>query len=179
MIRLSILIPTTSSRDEIIKPLLEDIRKQIVDGVELIINKHESDCIGKKRNDLLQMSHGDYIVFVDSDDHIADNYVDLILKSIESNPDCVGICGVISTNGADFKNWFISMDYTHWYEFNNCYFRTPNHISPIRRELAIQIGFPEISFGEDAEYSKNIKHLLNTEVKINEPIYHYDFKFPK
>lgn len=175
MIRLSILIATTSARSEIIKPLLENLRKQMTDEVELIFSHHETDCIGAKRNALLQMANGDYVVFIDSDDHVTPNYVRLILSALETTPDCIGICGFMTTNGRDQRQWHISKEYTHWHESDGSYFRTPNHISPVRRELALQAGFPEISFGEDIAYSERLYPLLKTEVKIKQPIYHYDY----
>lgn len=181
---LSILIATTSIRNEIIKPLLAELERQISkrpDKAELIINDHETDCIGKKRNDLLLQANGEFVVFIDSDDHICSTYVLVIIVAIEtSNVDCIGINGIITTNGSDKRQWFISKEYGSWYiGANGTYYRTPNHISPVKRELALQAGFPEISFGEDAEYSRRLLPLLKTETIINQPLYHYDFRDKK
>ena len=62
-----------------------------------------------------------------------------------------------------------------WHQSGGIYYRTPNHISPVKRELALQAGFPEIAFGEDHEYSKRLLPLLKTETIIKENLYHYDF----
>lgn len=179
-IKLSILIATTSARNEIIKPLLAEIHRQIGkeegDKVELIINDHETDCIGKKRNDLLAQAKGDYVAFIDSDDHIANIYISTILTEIEFiSPDCIGINGIITTNGRNERKWFISKEYGRWYEENGIYYRTPNHISPVRRELALQAGFPEVRFAEDFAYSMRLLPLLKTECLITRPLYHYDY----
>ena len=183
MIKLSILIATTSARSEKIKPLLAELQRQIFDRnrdnvVELIINANESDSIGKKRNDLLQMAKGQMVVFIDSDDMISRSYVTKILVIIDCCPnvDCIGINGIITTNGQNKRQWFISKDYGSWYEWDGVYYRTPNHISPIRRELALIAGFPETSFGEDAEYSRRVLHLLKNEEKITEPMYFYNYR---
>jgi hypothetical protein len=175
--KLSILIPSTVSRKEMTDILIDNLSNQILSNhlVEIISDWHPYNCVGKKRNDLLKKSQGEYIVFVDSDDLISINYVSSILKAIESKPDCVGINGIITFNGCHEKKWFISKEYGSWYEKNNIYYRTPNHISPVKRELALQAGFPEISFGEDAEYSRRLLPLLKTETIINEPIYHYRY----
>jgi hypothetical protein len=45
----------------------------------------------------------------------------------------------------------------------------------VRRELALQAGFPEVAFAEDYEYSMRLLPLLKTEVLITEPMYHYDY----
>lgn len=182
-IALSILIATTSARSEKIKPLLATLQRQIFDknkddAVELIINANEADCIGKKRNDLLQLAKGKLVAFIDSDDMISPNYVTKILCIIDCCPDvdCIGINGVITTNGADERKWYISKEYGHWFQRGNEYFRTPNHISPIRRELALIAGFPEVSFAEDAEYSRRVLHLLKHEEQITEPMYYYNYR---
>lgn len=205
-IKLSILICTTSARSEVIKPLLANICSQIgmssidmecrpsnnkdlviateyidgVSGVEILINDNETDNVGKKRNTLLNAAWGEYVIWCDSDDEISPNYVSLILKAIESNPDCVAINGIITTNGKDERKWFISRQYKCWYTGRDgVYYRTPNHISPVRRELALKAGFPEISHGEDAEYSRRLLPFLKTETYIEQPIYHYKFRNDK
>ena len=56
------------------------------------------------------------------------------------------------------------------------YLRTTNHISPVRRSIAIECGFPDISNAEDKSYSDRILPFLKTERKIgNIPMYYYQF----
>jgi glycosyltransferase involved in cell wall biosynthesis len=175
-IELSILIATMPSRQHLLIKLISEIDSQRTGReIEFIYDDIMSYNIGTKRNKLLQRAKGDYIVFIDDDDEISPNYVSEILKAIESNPDSVGINGIITTNGHNQRKWFISKEYKTWHEANGIYYRTPNHISPVRRELALQAGFPEWSFGEDAEYSRRLLPLLKTEVIISEPLYHYKF----
>lgn len=175
-IKLSILIPTTLPRFEMTAKLVSKIDEQRKElPVELLLDWHKTNCVGVKRNDLLKQAKGEYVVHVDSDDHIADNYVELILKAIESKPDCVGICGHITTNGSNKMDWFISKEYGNWKQVGNVYYRTPNHISPIRREHALKAMFPEIPFGEDYGFSMAVLPYLKTETIIEQPIYHYDF----
>lgn len=182
MIKLSILIPTTSARAEVIKPLLVDLRSQMLIAnllggqVELIIDNHESDKVGTKRNRLLSMASGEYIVFVDSDDLVSASYISQILRATITQPDCIGISGVITTNGIGERPWHISKDFQMWFERSGVYYRTPNHISPVKRELALLAGFPEISFSEDYEYSMRLLPLLKTEVKIPGTLYYYRYE---
>lgn len=175
---LSVLIATIPSRESSFKNLLEYLYIQCYDIKHLVEVKWDNSLdynIGTKRNKLLQQASGKYIVFIDDDDHIAPNYVELILNACKDNTDCIAINGTITTNGYNERKWFISMVYKRWHELNGVYFRTPNHISPVRRELALQAGFPEIAFGEDAVYSERLYTLLKTETTILQPIYHYDF----
>lgn len=181
-LKLSILIPTTTSREKVIRGLLRNLNRQIAKyptEVELLINGHETDNVGKKRNDLLMQAKGTHCVFIDSDDQVSSDYVKLILKALKSDPDCVGISGIITTNGKNARQWHISKEYGTWYTKGRVYMRTPNHISPIRTELARKVMFPEISHGEDAVFSRNIHPLLKSEVIIKGNIYHYIFKSKK
>lgn len=174
---LSICIATTSARSEVIKPLLASLQRQMVPEVELIINAHETDCIGKKRQDMLKMCRGEWVAMQDSDDEISENYVQLVLKALESNPDSVGINGIITTNGRDKRQWYISKEYGEWFTgADGIYYRTPNHISPIRTSLALKAGFQPVSFAEDHLFSMAVLPYLRTETIINEPIYHYRYR---
>ena len=175
MVRLSILIATMPDRAANLDALMSTLRPQLTKEVEVITDSSMSYNIGTKRNKLLSLATGDYVVFIDDDDKISPKYVELILNAIEDSPDCVGISGIITTNGAFMKQWHISMDYGYWREENGVYLRTPNHISPVRLALALQAGFPELERGEDSEYSRRLFPLLKTEVKIPGNIYHYQF----
>lgn len=144
-----------------------------------IISDSDAKCpIGEKRNRLLELSEGQFVVFIDDDDMVTRSYIPLILEAIEKNPtvDCIGINGVITFNGGSPLQWKISKDYESWHEKDNVYYRTPNHISPVRRDIAMKVKFPaDKSFSEDFEYSKAIYPFLKTEAKIEENIYHYKY----
>ena len=142
---------------------------------EIQYHTNERMTTGAKRDSLLHTAQGKYIVFIDDDDQISENYVALIKQAAMSEPDCIGMRGYMTTNGADMRKWSISLAHGKWYEENGIYYRTPNHISPVKKEIALKAGFPDKSFGEDAEYSENILPLLKTEVYIDEEIYHYRF----
>lgn len=181
-LELSILICATSSRLQIMEPLIKSLAKQMIphnESVEILIDYHEFNTVGKKRGDLLRRANGKYCVAIDTDDEIADNYIELVLEACKLDSDCIGINGVITTNGVNPKVWFISKEYGKWFEKDSVYYRTPNHISPVKTELALLAGFPDISFGEDYEYSMRLLPLLNSETIITEPLYHYKYNSNK
>lgn len=166
------------SRLDILDDLMLNLNIQmdrLHDQVEVIIDPVVRYNIGTKRNKLLEKAKGEYVVFVDDDDHICYNYVQLILDACKEGSDCIGISGTMTTNGNNERQWHISKDYGSWHTKDNVYYRTPNHISPVKRELALQAGFPEISFGEDFEYSMRLIPLIKTETKVNGNIYWYRF----
>ena len=177
--KLSILICTMPQRAEMFRVLHAKISQQIEKAetkeVELLSNDQMGISTGQKRNLLINESCGEFVVFIDDDDDIFDCYVEEILKTITENPsvDCIGINGVISFNGQNHQKWFISKKFERWYESAGVYYRTPNHISPIRRTIAQLIPFPNIHHGEDFAYSIGILPHLHKEATIEKPLYHY------
>lgn len=175
--KLSILIATMPERFSKFQELLDCLENQYRgDEVEIGWDISLEYNIGTKRNKLLSIANGEYVVFIDDDDAISPDYICKVLTAIETGPDCVGISGTITTNGQNEQQWHISKEYGRWFEQLGVYYRTPNHISPVKRELALRAGFPEIEHGEDYAYSMRLLPLLQTEVKIPGNIYHYKFQ---
>lgn len=174
-IELSILIATMPCRRDKLANLRQVLDRQLTPEVEVITDISMNYNIGTKRNKLLGLASGKYVVFIDDDDLISSDYIEKILEACKSDCDCIGISGVITTNGRNEMQWHISKDYMGWFERKNVYYRTPNHISPVKRELALLAGFPEISFGEDYHYSMNLLPMLKTETKIPCNIYFYRY----
>lgn len=174
-IRLSILICSLEERSDQLKTLLVDLNRQKTDQVEILTNiDNRKHTVGAKRNDLLLRATGDYIAYIDDDDKVSEDYVAKILQAIESNPDCVGIEGVISFSSSGIVRKFIhSIQYDSWFTKGEIYYRCPNHLSPVRRALALKTMFPNISVGEDRVYSEKLRPSLTSEVHIPNPIYYY------
>jgi len=180
--RLSILIPTLYERKESLRTLLENLSLQETKDIEILTwidNRRLS--IGAKRNILLGMAKGDFVAFVDDDDLVSDDYIEKILAGIETNPDCCSLQGEISQtvnrgkiNQARVTRVFKhSIEYETWFRDKNIYYRCPNHLNAIKRDLALQVGFPETNKGEDRDFSLKIQPILKTEAKIKGTIYYY------
>jgi glycosyltransferase involved in cell wall biosynthesis len=180
---LSILICTLPKRIETFTTLHKFLKRQLYGledywrHVEILVNDRPDITTGAKRNLLLEEAKGEFVVFIDDDDWVSDLYIYHILRAIVSNPsvDCIGINGWITENGGPPKKWFISKDYQRWFEQDNIFYRTPNHISPVRRSIALNAKFPDVSFSEDAAYSQLILPHLSTEIKIEPELYYYRF----
>ena len=180
-IRLSILVCTLPKRqpqfDALIK-VLEDQPDKLKDYFKVQIISDDTDkslSVGAKRNKLIAAAKGDYVCFIDDDDEIAPTYVRDILEALESNPDAVGFGGYMTTDGRHRKSFEISM--RHGYEDRDKYYRYINHLSPVKREIALRVPYPEVSTGEDFAYSMALKEsgLIKTEVYIDKELYHYRF----
>jgi len=175
-IKLSILICSLNKRAELLAKLRDCLETQKNDAIEILINRDSGiKTIGRKRNELLQQAQGEYIAFIDDDDLVSEDYVSKILNAIEHNPDCCGIEGIVTFNGQNPKKFIQSLKYNRWFEEDNIYYRCPNHLSPIKRELALKVGFEDISFQEDRVYSARIYPLLKSEHYIEGAIYFYKF----
>lgn len=172
--KLSILTPTLYSREGIFKNLAKVLKSQSNADVEMLaVCDNGEKTIGQKRNELLNAAKGDYVVFVDDDDMISPFYIHGILTAIKDNPDCVGIEGIITQAGIGPKKFVHSLQYNDWFEKDDIYYRCPNHLNPIKREIALDCMFPEISWQEDKSFSERLKGKLKTEVYIKGPIYFY------
>jgi glycosyltransferase involved in cell wall biosynthesis len=177
--RLSILICSLNARAALLARLRSVLDPQITEEVEVLVNVDDGQLsIGDKRNALLAAATGDYIAFVDDDDMVRTNYVATILEAAKQNPDCIGIEGIITFNGnlKQGRIFIHSLQYRSWFEKDGVYYRNPNHLSPVKRELALQVKFPSKNHGEDHDYSIALLPFLKTEVYIKGPIYHYDYR---
>ena len=169
---LSVLTCTLYSRSSLFLKLNEHLKKQTkkYPQVELLANLDNGEkSIGEKRNELLRSAKGEYVVYVDDDDMVSDDYLYQILKAIHyKKTDCYGIVGYILK-----KRFIHSLKYKEWFKDNETYYRCPNHLNPIKKDLALEVGFANISQGEDHDFSKRILPLLKTEIFIPSPLYFY------
>ena len=190
MPKLSILICTLKNRKHFYDRLIYLLRNQcdvnnLWNYIELLSEYDDGeDSIGKKRNLLLERAKGDYVVFIDDDDLVSNDYVKLILSAIDkSSPDVVGIHLLMTVDGKNEERTYHSLKYRNWWDEQDPdrpgrrrYFRNPNHLNPVKRSIAIQVRFPEVSVGEDKDYSMRMLPYLNTEEYIECPIYHYLYR---
>lgn len=176
--KLSILICSLSKRSHLLKRLTDILDKQ-VDGINsqyLVDIDNGQLKIADKRNKLLGAAIGQYVCFIDDDDLVPEYYVAEILKAVETKPDVVGFNGYMTVNGGIKEPFAISNKYGSWFKEGNTYYRTINHLCPVRRELALQVKFPRgKQSGEDAEFANALKPLIKAEVFIEKDMYHYDF----
>jgi glycosyltransferase involved in cell wall biosynthesis len=174
---LSILICTMPKRKASLDRLFAELLKQAQGKeVEIIADSNMTITTGAKRNNLIRLAKGEYVVFVDDDDTVSVDYVNSILTALESKPDAVGFKGWITTNGRNKMAWKISKDLPYMQK-GNTYLRYNNHLSPMKKEIAEKIGYPDATFGEDFDFAKRLHEakLIKTEVFIDKFLYNYNF----
>jgi hypothetical protein len=184
---LSILICSLYKRAGMLAVLLGNLYNQIEklgaeDKVEVLVEAdHGETPTGTKRNILMEQASGVYVTAIDDDDSVPDYYIEEILKAAELDCDAMAINGIITTDSVDEKQWFISKDNQYKASFDEngkeYYDRYQNHISPIKRAIATQFKFLDIFQGEDFNWATRIRDsgLIQTEAKIEKPMYHYKF----
>lgn len=176
--KLSILVPTLPTRRHFFGSVIMQLLSQVGDyPVELLVNDRTDCSIGVKRNILLQSAKGEYICFIDDDDRIADDYVELVMQGIATNPDCCSLNGIITTDGKNPKPFKHSIDYASMYERDGVYYRPPNHLNTVRASIAKRMVFPDWDRSEDSNYCFQLRDsgLLKVEYKIEPVLYYYDY----
>ena len=180
---LSILICSLTTRHESFHNLLKRLSVQSADhphkeDLEILFEIDSGKMsVGEKRNKLLQRANNKYVCFIDDDDLISPDYISLIMAAIRHEPDCVGFRLAYYEDGIEQGIAHHSIKYTEWATKKKddkvFYERTPNHLNPIKHDIALRSKFPEVDHGEDHAWSAEIRQFLKTEVDIPEVIYFY------
>ncbi|HLB93679.1 MAG TPA: glycosyltransferase family A protein [Candidatus Babeliales bacterium] len=184
-IKWSILIPTIVERAPVFEKLYAELTRQITilnltNQIEILYFRDQrgENLVGFKRNLLLEKSLGEYTCFVDDDDLVHKNYIQMIYEKLRTNPDCVSLTGIITTNGRNPRRFVHYIKYNRWFTGpDKIYYRPPNHLNPIKRTIACQFKFPLQNNGEDSDWSMQIckSQLIKTESEILKPYYFYRF----
>lgn len=180
-IKLSILLCSVGGRLYKLYSLIEHLEKLTKDKpVEILwLGDNKKMSVGEKRNKLLQMAKGDYICYVDDDDWVSDDYIDEILKALDKNPDAVCFECQYSNAETLIKNhvYFNRRNFNKDEDEKGLRWRMVNHLNPVKRKIALQIGFAEKNFSEDTDYAIRLwnSRLMNTDVTIPKILYHYQF----
>lgn len=184
MYKLSILIPTLHRRKTTYDILVSELQKQKekypAGTIEIRSTVDDGELtIGEKRNILLSQAKGKYFAFIDDDDMVSENYIDLLMAGISTDADCLSLIGeywVFDGNKFNYdRNFFHSLKYHTWYDDALGYYRNPNHLNCIKTDLVRDIPFPSKSHGEDSDWSKMVLSLgrLKTEAEIPFVLYKY------
>lgn len=178
---LAILIPTLPARMPKFLPLLTELSRQIKeysleDHVQILyLGDTKEYTVGHKRNELLKLACARYVNFLDDDDRIARNYLKRLRQGCLSGKDCVTFCGEYRENSGTPMDFSISMLHRNNRTENGIIYRLPNHICPVKRDLAMKAMFTNKNYGEDADYSARLASLIKNEYHIKEKLYFYDY----
>lgn len=173
---LSVLICALPERHEwMYKHVFSKITDVRAEVIYLGDNKRLS--VGAKRNALIDIARGKYVVFVDDDDVITEDYCSLICDKAVEDSDVIVFDVACSVNGGDFKPVKYSIKYRKDINHPTWYQRMPNHLMAVKRSIAKTVTFPDRNFGEDSSYAFQLKKKLKTESVIDKTLYYYIFDY--
>lgn len=180
-VKLSILIPTIPNRIKTFFPnLIEHLQSQIEDkqNVEILgLFDNKKRTIGEKRQSLLDIANGEYVVFIDDDDRVAPTYITDVLEALAKNPkvDCVVydcMC-TIDGNREIYCKYGIEYEYSPDHK-NGQWFGKPAHTMVYRTALARKHKYSGLSHGEDTDWVKRACTDIKHQVRIDKVLYYYD-----
>jgi hypothetical protein len=155
-------------------------------NVEILVGTdNKAMTTGRKRNHLYRRSRGKYCISHDDDDNCPEYYVEELLKAAESDADCFGITGFMTTDGGQKVGFEIAMGNPYAPAFRGeeyIILRFPNHITAIKRDICTQVKFRDVSFGEDYAWASEINErgLIKSQHMITRGwMYHYDYVIKK
>jgi hypothetical protein len=176
----SVLVCTIPARSHMFVPLyrrLTDLKNKVSIQVEILYDNTLDITIGEKRNRLLAQATGKYCCFIDDDDDVSDTYFTTYEAAIKPymDYDSVALVGHYYLNGKFIKPFFHTLKYKSWHDDADGYYRCPNHLNLIKTEICKQIGYTEINFGEDKDFSERLMEsgLLKTEYTHDNLLYLY------
>ena len=178
MKELSILILTLPTRIDSYSNLIRTLNQQVIennllDKVQILsLCDTKEISVGEKRNILLNKSIGRYVCFIDDDDLIATDYLIKIISAISSNADVITFCGEYIENGQTTP-FSISTIHRGNYNHPNIFYRLPNHLCPVKREIAVSCLFTDKNYGEDSDYAERINQHIKNEFHIQDKLYFY------
>lgn len=161
MILLTINVATLKSRSQ---KRVEQLKNVIPPWCELQIDFSEN-CLGDKRQKMLENAKGKYVTVVDDDDEITDHYFNEIFKGMLKNVDVVCVPVSRYVDGVFDKD-------NHSGRLNplkTC--DLVSHFCAIKKELALISGYRSIGFCEDLDFCLGLKDILKTAYYIKKPIY--------
>jgi len=179
---LSVMIATLSDRKDLLSRLMGVLSPQCDPAkVEVLFLEDDGKMpLGQKRQILLERAAGDYVCVVDDDDLVSTDYVTQIIGALSKTPDAThcSLRGVLRSDGKEDVPFEHSSRYKTWEEVEGMYIRSPNHLNPVRRDLALQVGFKSEAWAEDFTYSMRLvaAGTLVKEAWIDPVIYYYMYR---
>jgi len=173
-IKLSILIPTLPNRLELFYlPLMKILLKQIepYNNIELIsLFDNKKRTIGRKRQNMIDIIQGEYVCFIDDDDRISDDYVKLIMDTLNNNQntDCVVFWSCI--NQPNMEDKIVKFGFE---KGNNL----PCHVHVWKSSIVKKYEYKNINHGEDRDWIDRAINDVHHLSKIDKILYYYDARY--
>ena len=156
--------------------------EQIAEQDERVLVYHkENEGLSQARNDGLKQAHGDYVIFIDSDDYIHSEMIASLYQQLVKEDADVSSCGVMnvyanseSPQTENQDDYFICDTETFLREYLIGE-KIPGTICNklIKKEVAAQLTFPKGLIYEDAYYHFDLIKVAKKYVVNTNPYYYY------
>jgi len=156
--------------------------EQIAEQDERVLVYHkENEGLSQARNDGLKQAHGDYVIFIDSDDYIHPEMIASLYQQLVKEDADVSSCGVMnvyanseSPQTENQDDYFIcdTEIFLREYLIGE---KIPGTICNklIKKEIAAQLTFPKGLIYEDAYYHFDLIKVAKKYVVNTKPYYYY------
>lgn len=138
--------------------------------------------IGVKRQLMLESATAEFLSFVDDDDMVPHDYCERQAAIIfgKNPPDVVGFrLGYVVDDvrsGEAVHSYRAAEIPTPNLGKGTRFNRLPNHLNPVRRELAIKAGYRDMRTGEDGDYARRLAELKPREFFLDAEMYEYLYR---
>jgi glycosyltransferase involved in cell wall biosynthesis len=186
---LSVLIPTIPDRVDKFTKVYNELMRQVafmqtvhpsLGDIEVLVDDSISYLsggmsIGKKRDRLVSLATGKYLCFLDDDDWIAPNYLEILVRMCNAGDyDILTFLAL-----AKLDNFWMIVQMSFWQPENEeaepgIINRKPWHICPVLSEIAKRHPFPDRNYGEDWEWFKEVLKDCKKPIQTNCILYQYN-----
>jgi hypothetical protein len=172
-----ILICSIPHRQEKLHLLLKELDRQISEtsevGVRICYDNLQSSY-GSKCNALLCSSEAEYVSFIDDDDMVAPDFIQLVLVALDTQPHYVGFPVKFTSNGAPMIRVEHSLRHGGWHDTGEMLKRDIAQFNPIRRDIAM-LGLWQGGNGAERDWSNAVRASgqCSEEVWIDKEMYYY------
>lgn len=96
---LTIAIATIPSRSSLLSRLLWTLEQQLNGNVEVLVHTNPTLPLGDKSNEMWAQADGEYVVRVDDDDLVSNDYMSRVTNELVMGADYVGYNALYTVNG--------------------------------------------------------------------------------
>ena len=180
-----ISILTIPGREKLLERLLARLMPQInTEQIQVKVHFDNGELsIGAKRQKAVEECKAKYLNFIDDDDYVPAFYVQKMIEKLSKDPDGVGFRGIITSNNikpVEFvhKAGHQYIDKAVRASDAYLFYRPLNHLNPIRTSIVQQIGFADVGFEEDRDFSVRLAEsgLITDDIFIDEFMYFYQYR---
>lgn len=180
-------MPTTPDRHAMFAALRNNLHKQYMymaevhptlGEIEILVDDSKPFLegglsIGAKRGELLKRAKGKYVCYLDSDDWIAPNYLETLVRLCQLDKDVCTFRNLTKTSGywtiVDMRLGAENEEATP----EKIVSRSPWHICPIKRTKAGLFYFKDENYGEDWGWLQNVLTYCKTEAHSEMILHEY------